>query len=245
MEEKKWEKPFMITIWCITLILVLVGLAIHIGGFWEFGLFRKPEKAVANTASFDAGEVKELSIDIDLGEVSIQKGTEFKVDYNYPEKYAPKIEMEDGTLEITQKAKKFTPGSMNNKYYLNVTVPSNAELKNAEIELNLGELRIDGLTSNRITAEGDCGSLKINGCNAENADFQADLGEIEISGCNFNSLKTEADMGDINVQGDFNSVYAVCDMGDIDINTVKNENEVDISAKCSLGDVKVNGKSWH
>ncbi|MBR2187442.1 MAG: DUF4097 family beta strand repeat protein [Lachnospiraceae bacterium] len=244
MEEKKWEKPFMITIWCITLVLVLIGLAIHVGGWFGFDLFSKPEKTVANTASFDAGEIKEISLDVELGQVTLQRGAEFKVDYNYPEKYAPKIEMKSETLEITEKAKKFTPSS-GNEFYLNITVPSNAELKNVDMEINLGELNIDGLTSDRISVEGDCGALKITNCNAENADFQADLGDIEISGCSFRSLKSEADLGDINVQGDFDSVYCRCDMGDIDINTVKNESDIDITAKCSLGNVKVNGKSWH
>ena len=244
MEEKKWEKPFMITIWCITLVLVLIGLAIHVGGWFGFGLFSKPEKTVANTASFDAGEIKEISLDVELGQVTLQRGAEFKVDYNYPEKYAPKIEMKNETLEITEKGKKFTPSS-GHEFYLNITVPSNAELRNVDMEINLGELNIDGLTSDRISVEGDCGALKITNCNAENADFQADLGDIEISGCSFRSLKSEADLGDINVQGDFDSVYCRCDMGDIDINTVKNESDIDITAKCSLGDVKVNGKSWH
>ncbi len=244
MEEKKWEKPFMITIWCITLVLVLIGLAIHVGGWFGFSLFSKPEKTVADTASFDAGKINEISLNVELGQVSIQRGAEFKVDYNYPEKYAPKIDMENGTLDIKEKAKKFTPSS-GNEYYLNITVPSEMELKNVDIEVDLGELKIDGLTSDRISAEGDLGSLKINGCNAENADFHADLGEIEINDCRFNSVRTEADLGDIKMQGDFNSVYAECDMGDIDIYTVKDESEVDITAKCSLGDVKVNGKSRH
>ena len=237
------KKVYLLILWIVTLAAIVVGIWINVGGWFGLNIF-KSTKTVTEDFTYGKSGIDTIELSMDAGAVKILEGEEFKVEYTYPEAYAPKVNRNGDKLEITQKVNKINSNHDDDNYHLTVYVPSNVELKLLDADLDLGELRISNINSKKLIADADCGSVRLNDVTAEKISLVANLGEIRLEGCVSDYVKADADMGDVYLEGDFNSVEADCDMGNIDITTKKSTDDVKFDVDCDLGNVTVNGKHW-
>lgn len=238
--ERKKKKTYKVIIWTITLVVVVGACLLRFTGLLG-------GKGVLEVADFDGQEVTSVALDIDAGDVEIKYGPIFQVEYRYPKKYAPKVEVNNGTLSIKQTMNSWNfNGIVNNNknYYMTITIPKGTKLSDFTGTVDLGELTVEGFAVDELTAEVDCGDIKIINCQGSNMNVTADLGDLDVDNCVYSSVVAKVDLGDLDIDGDFDSVDAHVDLGDLDIRTAKSTDDVKIKASCELGDVKVNGEDW-
>lgn len=236
--ERKKKKIYLVILWLITLS-VIVGVCLY---RFSFG-----EKGVLEVADFENQDVTKVSIDLDIGDVEIKYGPIFQVESYYPTRVAPKVELKNGVLSIKQSQKKWNFSSNlfgEKSYEMTITIPRGSELSNLDIELDLGDVKIEGLVADTLTVNADLGDIKIQNCQGTMVDTTAELGEIELTNCVYPTVVTKAELGDVNLDGDFDSIDAHVDLGDLDIRTEKPTDDVKIKAACELGDIEVNGEDW-
>ena len=91
--KRKKKKIYLVILWLITLA-VIVGVCLY---RFSFG-----EKGTLAVADFKGQDVTKVNLDMDIGDVEIKYGPVFQVEYYYPKKFAPKVELKDGVLSIKQ-----------------------------------------------------------------------------------------------------------------------------------------------
>lgn len=236
--ERKKKKIYLVILWLITLA-VIVGVCLY---RFSFG-----EKGTLAVADFENQDVTKVNLDMDIGDVEIKYGPVFQVEYYYPKKFAPKVELKDGVLSIKQSENGWNfNGSLfgEKNYEMTITIPNGSILSDLDIELDLGDIEIEGLSADTLTINADLGDVKIHNCQGTKVDTTAELGEIELTNCVYPTVIANADLGDVNLDGDFDSIDAHVDLGDLDIRTEKPTDDVKIKAACELGDIEVNGEDW-
>lgn len=243
--NKSFTKKYLTILWTVTLIVVIVGLCIHIGGWIHpFNFFSNVGDVVSNEVSFDEN-ITGLNLDVDMGEITIEPGDKLAVSYTYREKIAPKIEVKNGELVIKQRSdNRVTFNKIKNQCELKVTIPSDTKLKKASVDSSFGEVILSEQVFDKADIKADCGRVEVIDCEGNSIDLVANLGEVVIDKSNIRSVKAEADMGNVDIEGDFDSIDAKVDMGDLNIVTDKPTDDVDIDADVDLGSVSVNGNRW-
>ena len=256
MENRKFKKTYVTVIWIITLVAVLIGLWIHTGGWFSFG-FRNFGKDVEDSVTFDSADADSIDLDIDAGTVTFESGSQFKVDYIYPEKIVPEISNENGTIRVYQHIEGWSSKSLKGKHNITITVPEK-ELEKLNIEMDLGDLNISDVSAKKVTVDCSLGDVNIKNSKGDRISADDSLGEIHMKNCEFAEIETKADYGDVNIQNckgerisangslgeigmigcEFAEIEAKADLGDIDIDA-----EFDsIDANCDLGDIDIKTK---
>ena len=247
-------KKFKLLLWTITLIVVVASCIIR---FTPFAY------DVVETSEYDYSghNISDINVDVDLADLNIEYGSEFKVNINdYQKIIEPKVTLNDGKLEITQK------NSVNVRYFkdcqIKIVLPKDTTISSAHITASAGDIDIDGVNFDTLKIDADAGDIDINEVTANDFVIEADAGDIDVSKSVFETVKVttdagavemeavtatsgtfDADMGSIDINGDFEKITASCEMGDIDI-TVPDANKVDFDLDCELGSIKVNGSKW-
>ena len=238
--ERKKKKTYLVVLWTITLVIVVGACLLRFTGV-------AGGKGVLEVVDFDGQEVSEIALDVDAGKVEIKYGPIFQVEYRYPKKFAPKVELNKGKLTVKQSMTSWNFNGLfgnNNNYEMAITIPKGTELTSLDSAIDLGELEIEGIVASSLTVQNDCGDIKIHNCDGKNLNITSDLGDIDIDNCNYSSVVAQSDLGDVDLFGDFDTIDAKVDLGEIDIKTDKPTDEVTIKASCELGDVTVNGEDW-
>ena len=218
---------------------------------------------MVETAEYDFSghNISEINVDVDLADLNIEYGSEFKVNINdYQKIIEPKVTLNDGKLEITQK------NSVNVRYFkdcqIKIVLPKGTTISSAHITASAGDIDIEGVSFDSLNIDADAGDIDINNANGNSLDIVADAGDVDVTKSAFEKVKVStdlgavkmedvsgvsgtftADMGSIDVQGDFEKITASCELGDIDI-TVPDVNKVAFDLDCELGSINVNGSSW-
>lgn len=246
-------KKFKLVIWTITLIVVVASCIIR---FTPFAY------DVSETAEYDFNghNISEIDVDVDVADLYIEYGSEFKVNTNYQKIIEPKVTLNDGKLEIKQN------NSVNVRYiddcYIKIVLPEQITVDTADIVASAGDIDIEGVSFGSLKIDADAGDIDINEAHGNSLDIEAGAGDVDVTKSDFEKVKVTtdlgsvkledvsgvsgtftADMGSIDVQGDFEKITASCELGDIDI-TVPNADKVDFDLDCELGSINVNGSSW-
>ncbi len=238
--ERKKKKIYLVILWIITLA-VIVGAC-----FYRFSFGPKGELAVAD---FEKQDVTKVNLDMDIGDVKLKYGPTFQVEYYYPKKFAPKVELDNGVLNISQSQRNWNFngnffGQNEKNYEMTITIPKGSDLSDLDIDLDLGDLELEGLVADTLTINNELGDVNIRNCQGKNIDITAKLGNVDLTNSVYPTVIVNADLGDVNLDGDFDSIDAHVDLGDLDISTDKPTDDVKIKAACELGDIEVNGEDW-
>ena len=254
----------------LIVLAVLTTCAIIFGCLWKFGRnfgikINNPfndsnlGEDIIIDREFDEN-ITAIKLDVDLGDVSICQGDAFCIDAYMPEKLMPDIYVEDEVLVIEnhQEVSLSNGISLEDDYYIDITVPEGAKLSCVNINLNLGEIGLADINSNEITLVLDCGSVTIDNIVGQKLSATVNLGDFVIENSSVNELISSVDCGDNeakNLEASF--VEANCNLGDIDFASVSFEHgtfigdvgdiQVDgdfasINAELSLGDIEITPK---
>ena len=138
MEQKNkptWKNIYLIVLTIVTIVCIVICILNWTSGF--SGWFRSEEDyedagsmTIVDTEAFDS-----MDLDIDVGDLEIVAGDSYQIQYNYPKKSEPKVEVENGKLIITQKQK------IKRHYYqehkIIITVPKDLEMKSLDLNMDM------------------------------------------------------------------------------------------------------------
>ena len=262
MENKKWTKKYLVIIWLVTLIIVVAAIWGHVANFGGFGWSRMGwNDGDVETMNYDFTDEKitDISIDMNQTDVNIQYGSTFTVDANFPEKYAPTVELKNGKLIITQRESAKHLDSLDG-FKLNIVIPNDTSLDSINIEVSAGDIDVKDIDVKEFDIEANAGDIDISYIKTDKFDVDTNAGDIDIEDITAGSINITANAGDINlmkstaktaevnanagdidISGNYDEIECDCDFGDVYIdapNTDRNK----IKADCSFGTVNVKGK---
>lgn len=259
IEEKKRTGFYLTLLTAVTVICIIVGCVIHLG-FFSLGKAGKMKSEETATERFQS-----ISLELDTGDVTIEKGSDFRVSYRYPSNGLPEISVSDGKLVVKQKMKN-TINMKNMDCYLTITVPEGEELKNLDASLDVGNIEVSGFSfaaSSKVDLETDVGNIDLYDCTFGDLKLETDVGnthigtstfkklsssgdvgDIEIDQCTFESATCGTDTGSISVSGSFSDLSCKTDMGSITVETDKPIKDETLDLKASAGNITVNGQEF-
>ena len=251
-------KKFVTTLGIVTIICIVIGTCIHVGGFFMNGvkLFGKPIFSLGSgtdTVSFseDYSGVEKLDLNMSVGDVFIEEGSTFNVSFEGREDLKPEVSLKDNKLVIKQK-KDFnvTPVNLGKlKSRITVTVPSDVTIERLDAELDMGNLEIKDVSCKDLFADLSMGNLEIRNAKAEKIGADNDMGDCRIYNSEFNELTADCDMGNIHLElvdsPDNYGIHATCDMGDVKIdgdkegNNYSTKGDKTITLNVAMGNITV------
>ncbi len=254
-KKQAWVTPFIVILSVFTAAAIILGVAIHTMGF-VVGSGKSLSETIAVSA-----DVKELEVDLSLGDLKIVYGNEASVSYNYPEEIKPVINSKGGKLKIENKksAARLNGNRFKDKYSVVITLPKDKVLDNVSIDMDLGNCVFDELSvagdvtfnidlgnvevatirCTNLTADLDLGNFEINQLICDSVDASLDMGNVEIKKANCDHIKAKADMGNVEVYGSYASIEARCSMGNVEVSSDNPDTVFDV--KTDMGNCSVNG----
>ncbi len=139
---KKTIYLFVLTV--ITIVAILVGISIHMGGFsleffrighW-FGNVNSGDE-ISTSANLD--EFTTVHLDASALDITLVSGNDFKMEYEGSEKLRPEVNVDQGVLTVEQKASGHLV-SMGGD--LVITVPEGTAMDTIEMEVSAGDIEV-------------------------------------------------------------------------------------------------------
>ena len=257
MRDKRGTGFYLTLLTVVTVICIIIGCVLHLGfGFSRSGSGKMKSDEVA------AERFKSISLELDAGDVIIEKGKSFNVSYRYPSNALPEIKVSGDKLVVKQKMKNIHLNDLDCS--LTITVPEGEELEGINGNLDVCSLKVNGFifdTSSEIDIttdvgsiefadctfgdlklDSDVGSISLDACTFKKLKAAGDVGNIDINKCTFDSADCKTDTGSINISGSFSSLICKCDIGSITVETDKPVKNETMDLKVSGGDITVNGE---
>lgn len=211
MKQKKFP-VVALTIIAIGFVLFMTGLIIaYVNGID----LRNPELETIEE-SFDGEEVKNLELDLGVGEFTIKSGDTNKirvVGTNVP-KNSFKLECSNGEFVFLFNSE---------KWYKNINFFRRNDFKDTEFEIvvpdkkyyninldcGVGKVTVSGLTAENFDLDSGVGEVKLSKVTAEQFDLDGGVGTIDMTDFNVGETVIDAGVGEVRFQGRLN--------GDMDI----------------------------
>ena len=164
------KRRFLIIIWSITLLVIMLSCFRTVKHIKIHGLFDWDDEIEVVDESQDSfsprgfsqslSSFSDIEINSNVLEIVIKPGDSYHIKGNFKnEKYVPKFSVQNGTLEVTQKIKKTSKSSGNNK--LEITVPGGEKLKTVEIDNNVGEVTVSDICATEISVNVNVGEIQV------------------------------------------------------------------------------------
>ena len=267
VKMNKWKSGYISVLNIITIVAIVLGSIIHIGGFIGKGIVKgitggwgENVQTVASGSEVEAFD--DISADLSVGGFTVQSGDKYSVSYTgYPAGSEPKMVVKNKTLVISQKTKgnlNLIGGNHFSECGVTVTVPEGC-VPDIDLDVDMGAFEAKDIKLGDVSIDADMGGITLKNCEIGDLDIQADMGGIEIDGgsfgdgsfnadaggivikdVSFDEASCEAALGGVEVSGDYRELSADCDMGSIEVSSDDPGTEFDL--ECDMGSVKVNGK---
>lgn len=241
------KNTYLIILTVLTVVCVIAGAFIHLGGLHFNGFGKNGERANKHnsntvTTSGELNEFASVDVNVDLLKLDMVYGDKFGYTYEGISALEPKFECTEGKLKITQGkvGDRELFGNTKPDCHCTLVVPNGTELSDVKIDVNVGDILISDLTIDNLTIDADLGNVGANNSNLGRVVIDADLGNIEFSKCSGDYVKCEADLGNIEIDGKFGEIVALAELGNIEI-----DGECDrIDAGAEVGNVEINGQKY-
>jgi hypothetical protein len=211
---------------------------INIGGFLG-------SKTV--TKDIAVNDFENITLDMSIGDVTIEHGDSYKIRYSFPETMLPDIESKDGMLTVSTKDGKAGLldffGHKNGT--MTITIPENDSLQSIHADLNMGNIKFSEIDiAGSLELDADMGNIEIMDSDIGTAKCEADMGNIELTKIKAKEVTLDADMGNIEISGTVSSLTSECSMGSIRFDPDNEITDEHISLKTDMGSVKVGGTDY-
>ena len=268
----------------VALGIILVTIAVSIGGWRLFTHF--PEVSITpagvhvfyddenniqlggGTTSMESNNVKNINIDVEYGEIIIQRGNTDKIDIQTTNIHEEmfKAAVDGDTLKVRYK-KGFTFfnfGLFGKNSKIVITLPEDSVYENVDIDNGAGAMRISNFEAKKIDIDNGVGELKLENIIAEDKmDLETGTGEMSIDTLTCGTLKIESGVGEVNAKnvkcGDIKTSSGVGSFrfdgrieGDADISNGCGEIRMNLTGSSAdygfkvdsgIGQVRVNGNT--
>ena len=268
--------------------LLLLCAGLFAGGFHSLraGALNLPPQGDDIQDSFLFEQVDALSIQCEIGDLSIRTDPDLPagavyVEYDLPAGAQVFAQMEETTLAFSSQAPRhtrhnltglfqrllrnlLTQGSLNAypTAYVHISVSPHGMVSAAQIQLDVGDLAMDGLRcqdldihaavgaaqlSNLHAAASavvqlDTGSLRGDALRLQTARLSCDVGSIDLRDLRCYGLEAVADAGNIHIQGRLAGDNRFqCDLASLTLETTLPCSDYDLDLQADMGQVTVDG----
>lgn len=207
-------------------------------------------------------EIKELRLDLDLGDVDIAMGGENRlVIHCGSEKLVPEYELKNGVLTVAHKSNKYINLFDDKEVKVSITVQDELEVlfaeldmgdldvdgivaKTIELDLDMGDMDITNVVTDSISAKLAMGDGSVDKLVAADADLDMSMGSMTVRNSVIQKGRVENSMGDVNFEDvEFDNMKVELSAGDMSLYLPFAKDECDIYANVSAGDLSIDGKS--
>ncbi len=242
---------YLSVIYFITLICIIIGILGNVLNISPFSHVTTASRGRHIEASYTYDNVSDISVDLELGNVEIKKGSKLEVSFSGYEKLKPDVSVSGASLKISQNTKAhFTVNGSDSDCSLTITVPDNISLNSISADLNMGNMSVDDIHASSVDLSIDMGSLNVTNSTVRALTADNNMGDIKVTNCNCDVLNLSVDVGSLKISGidiDKYSADLSVDLGDIKINdssyshsyTNNADSGKSINAAVNMGDIKV------
>ena len=185
------------------------------------------------------GEVKNLTVNMDFADVTVEPGKELSVAYHLPESMVPEVSLQNGSLEIKSPQSMVTLPLNTGNIYLTVTIPEKTDLEGMRLKVDAGDLMVKDLKCGTLEAHGDAGNVDLTNVECAEISTHVDAGNVELKGCHMDTLKARADAGNLDLRDCVVSrIDAEVDAGNIEAKDSSIETGI---CKTDLGNISLSG----
>lgn len=274
-ENTKRNRSLIIATAVATIGLILIVIGYVAGGMQGLSvsangveLYGKNGESVPLSETYS--NVTSIDADVDIRDITLKEGTEFKVESKGVGKNF-QTTLENGKLKISESDSEgfsfslFTIGFFNgsDEYSdLVITYPAGSKFENVNIESDSGLVEISDAHISRLDLDNDMGDIKLNNIIVDSLNASVDSGKLTLDKVNADSFKFEMDMGNLKatnftggkVSGESSSgtvsiagtvvgpVDIYNDLGNINLRLNGTENQYSYELESDLGSIKVNNK---
>lgn len=227
------KRTYLIIIYVITGLCMVLGICLHVirpmynvsFGIFE-ALFKEAEPDSYSSDEQELNAFENLSIDVDVSSITIERGSTYSISYSCQNVEAPAFRVDNNTLIVSQSKKSFRWGALTNQWSeITITIPSDAIINTADIESDVGDISIEELTIQKLSFSSDVGDIEAVNCELGDADIEADVGEVDLERCTFTNLEVNTDVGEITVS------------------TTQPLDDYTLKFTSGIGEIRVNGES--
>lgn len=243
----------------IVVCAILTGISLLIG-------FLIPVSGDGDNANveerYEAINVDEVMIDLDLCDLHIERAAVDQIEFSYAggdKRDIPQVKLADGILEVSEPRNGgfgvhfhlFGWGRGAYKRSVTIRIPEercvdlNGENLRFSVDVNAGNVRMNGLYSNSLALDVDAGNVVMNGLYSDSLALDVNAGNVEGDGCRFGA-KSEIDVDAGNVEfrkSSFDGLKADVNAGNFShLQSKIPLDRYDMDLDVDLGEVEVNDK---
>ena len=179
----------------------------------------------ANLASeheyFSVEAFENIDVEASVAVFTIEYGDEYAVELVYPREIMPEVKVVGDTLYVdtpTGNVQNYSVGT--NNFAMIVTVPEGTDFDKINLDINAGDIELDGINADVLTANVDAGNFELKNTKLENLDVNAAAGNIEIKDSEIKGATLEANAGSVMVKNTkIEDIEVKTDLGSVDIKT--------------------------
>ena len=240
------KNRFVIILTVITIFCVIGGTFYHMSSFWhwwgdnDFNIVRN-----GTSGSMDLEAFTSIDVDAYVMDLTISEGDNYFIEYEYTEGLEPVYKVDKGVLKITQNKYKrtFFWGINTNNCKLNITVPSKTKLQDLKLQIDVGDMDIDSIISEKCNVEMNTGDCNITKCSFTRSTIDTDTGNISVDNSELGTTEVSSDVGDINLENcTFRDLDADSDVGNIRVDAAQDLSDYRMELKTDIGDVRINDR---
>ncbi|MEF9951964.1 MAG: DUF4097 family beta strand repeat-containing protein [Clostridium sp.] len=242
----------------VALSLLVIGGAFAITGYlmgaklsinnrtFGIGIFNHKDNASNNisTKKYKLNEFNEMDLDIDMATVNIENGDTYEIEVSYNTRYSEiKHEIKDKKLIVTEQSKGTKIGNKKLKNHITIRIPKNHSFNKSNINLAMGDLNINNLTSKDMDVELDMGSFTGSNIETDNIKCEASMGSIDISKLRSKATNIDVEMGSANISGEIYGVTEInSSMGSVELSSSINLDDYEFDLNTGLGSISINNE---
>ena len=210
----------------------------------------------------DVKKLEKVTIHMGAGDLDVEEGKSgyFQIN-NKVNRGHCFVDYADDELTITFKGKNYGRGAK-----ATVWIPKGIDIEDIELRVDAGKVTTADIKGKNITATVGAGQLVTGVIEATNLTMEVDAGQIKIDDVKTTNLSVDVDAGEFRNDGkivaDTASLHVSAgnlnvdlleakdadidvDMGHINVKFTGKADDYDIEADCDLGEIKIDGKSYH
>lgn len=257
---KKLKTLYIILIFVITAIVIGVALGVRLNNFVlpyagkHLHRYLSAKDMVSDSVSLSA--FQNIDLDMNMVNLKLKEGEEFRAEYNFPKSIAPSFEVKDDTLYIEQHGDyiRFN-NTRQDDFQLTLIVPKGTALDELRIDVDAGNVKLSDFNLNTLNIEADAANIDLSDITANHTKLEADAGNIETNQCSLGGLTVETDAGRVKMRKlTARNLKVGTDIGAIKLNQVTFQDgeltssmgAIDLTgefeslrAKCDLGSISI------
>lgn len=235
------------------IITVIAAAAVFTAILGSFGegkvVFGGLGERVSGRISLKNKEIGSLILDLDSADLEITYGDKPEIYYEaYSIESEPEVFFEKGKLFVKESGKESIHIGVfnNNDKKIKLLLPEDTELQKINIDMNVGDIKLKGLSCGNLTIKNDVGNILAEDFSvSERLKANIDVGNIKLKDMNLEDGIFFIDSGNLLAEGEFDSISANIKAGDIEIFS---EKEIDVNSlylNTEAGNINVNKQKWN